>query len=97
MLVLVGGCTSCDAIAWFASALSFLAVSRQVLVTSVRNIFLDSAEADINVATSVTYLGTTYEWADVVATSGFPYGCLWLCALSFFYEGTCTWRWFGCH
>ena len=26
----------------------------------------------INVATSVTYLGTTYEWADVVATSGFP-------------------------
>ena len=27
----------------------------------------------INVATSVTYLGTTYEWADVVATSGFPY------------------------
>ena len=74
MLVLVGVCISCEATAWFESALSFFAASRQVLVTSVRNIFLDSAEADINVATSVTYLGTAYEWADVVATSEFPCG-----------------------
>ena len=77
MFVLVGGCTICDAILWFVSTLSFLAASRQVHVNSVRNICLDSAEGDINLATSVTHLGTAYEWAGVVGTSGFSMSSVW--------------------
>ena len=72
VFVLVMGCPNHDEIIWCESALSFFAASRQVLVTSVRNIPLDSAEAYINLATSVTYLGTAYEWADVVGTSELP-------------------------
>ena len=72
VFALVGSCSSHDEVIWFESALSFFAASRQVLVTSVRNILLDSAEADINFATSVTYLGTVYERADVVVTSELP-------------------------
>ena len=72
VFALVMGCQNHDEIIWYESALSFFAASRQVHVTSVRNILLDSAEADINLATSVTYLGTAYEWADVVVTSKLP-------------------------
>ena len=75
MLVFVVGCLNHDEVIWCES-LSFFAASIHVLVTSVRNILLDSAEADINSATSVTYLGTAYERAglgvDVVITSGLP-------------------------
>ena len=65
VLVFVGDCTNCN-------AFSFLVASKQALVTSLRNSYLDSVEVAINVATSVIYLGTTYEWADVVATSELP-------------------------
>ena len=68
----VMGCPNHNEIIWCESALSFFAASRHVLVTSVRNILLDSTEADINLATSVTYLGTAYKWADVVGTSELP-------------------------
>ena len=57
VLVFVLHCLNCNEVIWF-EPLSFFAASRHVLVTSIRNILLDSAEADINSATSVTYLGT---------------------------------------
>ena len=72
VFVFVDGCLNCNGVIWFESALSFFAASRQVLFTSVRNILLDSAEADINLATSATYLETACERADVVVTSELP-------------------------
>ena len=67
VFVLVMGCPNHDEVIWCESALSFFAASRHVLVTSVRNILLDSTEADINSATSVTYLGTAFERAGLGA------------------------------
>ena len=78
VLVFVVGCLNHDEVVWCESLsfLSFSVASRHVLVTSVRNILQDSAEADINSATSVTYLGEACEraglGADVVVTSGLP-------------------------
>ena len=78
VLVLVVGCPNHDEVIWCESLsfLSFFAASRHVLVTSLRNILLDSTEAYIISATSVTYLGTACEraglGADVVVTSGLP-------------------------
>ena len=56
------GCLNHDEVIWLES-LSFFAASRHFFVTSVKNILLESAEADINSATSVTYLWTAYEGA----------------------------------
>ena len=78
VLVLVVGFPNHNEVIQFESLslLSFFAAARHVLVTSVRNILLDSAEVDINSATSVTYLGTAWERAglgvDAVVTSGLP-------------------------
>ena len=81
------GCLNCNAVIWCESAMFFFAASRHVLVTSVQNILLDSAEVDINFATSVTYLGTACERADIVVTSELPsavFGCcgIWPCPSS---------------
>ena len=49
LALVVMGCPIChDEVIGCETLFSFYAASRQILVTSVRNIFLDSAETDIN-------------------------------------------------